>query len=248
MGTDKTWQNHYLDRFYRTRKNWINGTHQFHDLILNNLSSDSQILEIGPGPKNQTSAFLSGQYTALDGLDVDKDAMHNPFLRRIMIYDGNNWPIEDSRYHAVVADYVLEHLEIPSKTVAEAFRVLRPGGLFVFRTPNLWHYVSMVSFFTPHWFHNLIANRLRSLESDSHDPWPTYYRMNTCRNIRLLLHNAGFNEVELVLIEKEPSYGMYSRILFWFFMAYERFVNSSKLFSMFRANILGVFVKPHNLP
>lgn len=57
------------------------------------------------------------------------------------------------------------------------------------------------------------------------------------------MHDAGFKEVEVSLIEKEPSYGMYSRILFFLFIGCERWINSSKLFSMFRANILGVFEK-----
>jgi hypothetical protein len=122
--------------------------------------------------------------------------------------------------------------------------VLHPGGLLVFRTPNLWHYVSMTSYLSPHWFHKLVANRVRNLHADSHDPWPTYYRMNSRHKIRKLMCGVGFREVELVAIEPNPSYGMASRFLFFPFMGYERLVNSSKLFSMFRANILGVLAKP----
>jgi SAM-dependent methyltransferase len=244
MMHQQTWQKHYLDCFYRRRKNWINGTQQFHELIQKYLSKDKHILELGPGSRNQTSTFLCDNFASLDSLDIDKEARQNPALRFVHIYNGGGWPIADESYDAVVADYVLEHLEMPKTTVSEAFRVLRPGGLFIFRTPNLWHYVSMASFFTPHWFHKLVANRLRNLSLDSHDPYPTYYRMNRCRKIRDLMRRAGFNEVELLLIEKEPSYGMYSRILFFLFMAYERLVNFSELFSMFRANILGVFAKP----
>src|SRR5262249_10839271 len=112
----------------------------------------------------------------------------------------------------------------------------------------LWYYVSMVARFTPHWFHQLVANRLRRKSSDSHDPWPTHYRMNRGRTIRRLMGNAGFKEVELSPIEKEPSYGMYSRVLFFLFMGLERLVKISGLFSPFRGNILGVFVKPYTAP
>lgn len=244
MTAKKRWQERYLDSFYRSRKNWINGTQQFHELIQKHLSKDKHVLELGPGPKNPSSAFLCDNFASLDGLDVDEEARQNPSLRHVHIYTGGEWPIADNSYDAVVANYVLEHVEKPEKVAAEAFRVLRPGGLFIFRTPNLWHYVSMVSTFTPHWFHRLAANRLRNRGSESHDPWPTHYRMNRCRTVRSFLRNAGFDEVELLTIEKEPSYGMYSRFLFFLFMAYERLVNSSKIFSMFRANIFGVFAKP----
>ncbi len=242
---DKTWQERYLDRFYRKRKNWVNGTQQFHDLIRKHLSHEKQVLELGPGPQNKTSAFLCSTFASLDGLDVDEEAKKNPHLRYVHIYGGGDWPIKDDSYDAVVADFVLEHLANPAKTVAEAFRVLRPGGMFIFRTPNLWHYVSMISFLSPHWFHNLVANRLRNIPPGAHAPYPTYYRMNRCRTVRSLMRRAGFNEVELVMIEKNPSYGMYSRLSFFLFMGYERLVNSSELLSMFRVNILGAFTKPH---
>ncbi len=241
---NETWQERYLDRFYRKRKNWVNGTQQFHELVRKHLSQDKQVLELGPGPQNRTSAFLSSNFASVDGLDVDEEAKKNPHLRNVHIYDGGDWPIKDDSYDAVVADFVLEHLENPAKTVTEAFRVLRPGGMFILRTPNLWHYVSMVSFLSPHWFHNLVANRLRKIPPGAHDPYPTYYRMNRCRTVRSLMRRAGFNEVELVMIEKDPSYGMYSRVLFFLFMGYERLVNSSNLLSMFRVNILVVFAKP----
>lgn len=244
----KGWQEYYLDRFYRKRKNWVNGTQQFHELIRSHLTNDKSILELGPGPNNRTSVFLHENFASLDGLDVDEDAWHNPSLHRVFIYDGGNWPLADQIYDAVVADYVLEHLATPEKTASEAFRVLRPAGLFIFRTPNLWHYVSIVSRFSPHWFHKLVANRLRNQSVGSHDPYPTYYRMNRCRQIRAIMRKAGFREGELIMVEKQPSYGMYSRILFFLFMAYERLVNSSELFSMFRANIFGVFVKPRHSP
>jgi SAM-dependent methyltransferase len=245
MVTNKgDWQERYFDFFYRKRKNWISGTRQFHELIQKHLSKDKHVLELGPGPKNNTSAFLSGSFASLHGLDVCEEARDNPYLHKIFIYDGSNWPIADDSYDSVVADFVLEHLEKPRNTIAEAFRVLRPGGLFFFRTPNLWHYVSMVSWLSPNSFHNLVANRLRQMPADAHDPWPTYYRSNGRRIIRNLMRDGGFNEVELVMIEKEPSYGMYSRILFLLFMVYERVVNSSDVLSMFRANLLGAFEKP----
>jgi len=50
------------------------------------------------------------------------------------------------------------------------------------------------------------------------------------------------------MIEKEPSYGMYSRVLFFLLMSYERVVNSSNFFSPLRGNILGAFVKPSTGP
>jgi SAM-dependent methyltransferase len=243
-----TWRERYIKHYYHSRKNWIGGTTEFHQLIQKHVSKDKHVLELGPGPRNLTSEFLCRNFTSLDGLDVDEEVKQNPDLRRVYIYDGGAWPIPNESYDAVVADYVLEHLEKPQFTVAEAFRVLRPGGFFLFRTPNLIYYVCIVASLTPHWFHRLVANRLRNLPSETHDPWPTLYRMNRPRTIRRLMLRAGFKEVELNMVEKEPSYGMYSRALFFLLMSYERVVNSSKFFSPLRGNIFGAFVKPHTNP
>ena len=46
------------------------------------------------------------------------------------------------------------------------------------------------------------------------------------------------------MIEKEPSYGMASRLLFYPFLAYERTVNSTEAFAPLRANIPAVLRKP----
>jgi hypothetical protein len=46
------------------------------------------------------------------------------------------------------------------------------------------------------------------------------------------------------MIEAEPSYGAAHPLLFYPMMAYERVVNSSDLFSVFRVNILGTLRKP----
>jgi SAM-dependent methyltransferase len=245
LAQQRPWQEQYLDRFYRNRKGWVNGTAQFHELIRKYLPADKQVLELGPGTKSLTSGFLRSNYAVVDGVDVDETARQNPALRNLYICkEGSQWPIADESYDAVVSDFVLEHVASPMSTVSEAYRVLRPGGQFFFRTPNLWHYVSMVSWLSPHWFHNLVSNRLRNLPEDSLDPYPTCYRMNRCRTIKAIMRKVGFGKVELLTIEKNPSYGQSSRILFLLFMGYERVVNSAELFSTFRSNILGVFVKP----
>jgi hypothetical protein len=128
--------------------------------------------------------------------------------------------------------------------LSEVRRVLRPGGVYVFRTPNRWHYVAMTARLTPHWVHRLVANRLRGLPPDTHEPYPTFYAMNSRPALESAACEAEFAIRELRLIEKEPSYGMLARPLFFAFMAYERVVNSNPRFERFRANLLGVFEKP----
>ncbi len=239
-----SWQEAWSRRFYHSRPGWIDGTREFLELIRDLAPPGGRVLDFGCGPGNRTSEFLGGAFARADGLDVDPDARFNPHLRRVDVYHGGAWPVPPESYDAVVADYVLEHLDRPAETMRQLARALKPGGLFLFRTPNLWHYVAIFSAATPHRLHLLLANRLRRRAAGSHDPYPTRYRINTPRAVRSLCRGAELEEVELRMIEKNPSYGMASRALFLTFLFYERLVNAFPGLSRFRANILGAFRKP----
>jgi len=215
----------------------------FHDLIERHAAAAREVLELGPGPANETTKFLAGRYAAVDGLDVDPDAAANSHLRRCFVYDGGRFPLADASYDAVVADYVLEHVEDPQHLLAEIVRVLRPGGVFFFRTPNVRHFIPFIARVTPHWFHRLVANPLRDLPAGAHDPYPTRFRMNTGRRVRRLAAAAGLREVELRFVEREPAYGMAARPLFLLFMGYERVVNSTRLLEGFRINLFEAYQK-----
>jgi hypothetical protein len=84
---------------------------------------------------------------------------------------------------------------------------------------------------------------VRGLPRDAGEPYPTYYRMNTCADIRRVLTRVGFVEEELLTVEAEPSYLMFSLPSFLVGVAYERVVNRFASLSGFRACLLAVFAK-----
>ena len=59
---------------------------------------------------------------------------------------------------------------------------------YVFRTPNLYHFIPLVSRLAPHRFHQAVANRLRNLPREAPDPYRTYYRLNSRGAIRAPPH------------------------------------------------------------
>lgn len=238
-----TWQNDYRKRFYDPARGFKNGTEEFHELIAAAVPRGSEILEIGAGPSNRTSRFLA-TIGAVHGLDPDAAVKANDALASASILDGDRYPFDDERFDACVSNYCIEHIPDPRAHLAEVVRVLRPGGAYVLRTPNRWHYVSLVSSLTPHWVHHLLANRLRNLGDEDHDPYPTVYAMNTQAAVERLAARSGLTVETLRMVEKEPSYGMSLRALFVAFMAYERAVNATDRAAVLRSNIFAVLRKP----
>ena len=151
--------------------------------------------------------------------------------------------MQDESYDLVVADYVMEHVEHPRLMLREIHRVLRPGGHFVFRTPNIYHYVSIISRFTPHLFHLATANKARQMDEDANDPYPTFYRFNSRRSMRSIAKQASMREVELRMVEKQPSYLQFNSLAYRGGVAYERLVNSTNALAGMRVNIFGVLAK-----
>ncbi len=115
-------------------------------------------------------------------------------------------------------DGTTEFYDLCSGAIRSGSKILDVGagptnqaGVFVFRCPNLWNYVSLIARLTPHWFHELVANKVRGLPEDHSAPYPTFHRLNTMRRCRKVLAAAGFEIVEMRNIEKQPSYGRFSR-------------------------------------
>jgi SAM-dependent methyltransferase len=216
------------------------GTFPFYNWILVNVGSDATVLNVGAGPTPvEPSRWLRGKFRNLVGIDPDPIVHTNSDLDEAYVNNGTALPFPDKHFDAVYSDWTLEHVADPAPFLAEIHRVLQPGASFWFRTPNRLHYVSLASAMSPHWFHNLVANRARALPSDAHEPWPTHYRMNREATVRRHLHRAGFREVEIRMIEPEPCYMVFHPIPFLAGVGYERLVNRFAVMRPFREIVLG---------
>ena len=91
----------------------------------------ARILDIGGLDVNghmREEAELYGKYTALDmrsGPNVD------------VVANSHDLPFESETFDCVLCLETLEHDDYPHKTIAEIYRVLVPGGLFVVTVPGL---------------------------------------------------------------------------------------------------------------
>ena len=233
------------DRFYGPRYgDHYDGTKRFYDLVRKGCAPHMRVLNLGAGPATKNPLrILKGEVREVVGADVETTIFDNPELDRAVLIANGRLPLEDASFDLVFSDYVLEHVEHPAAFMAEVFRVLKPGGSFYFRTPNKWHYVALIAGATSHRFHTRFANAVRRSPEDAHEPWPTFYRMNTPKVLRELARHQGFSAVELEMVEMEPSYLAFSAPFFLAGLGYERLVNGFSFLEGARANIFGRFVK-----
>jgi SAM-dependent methyltransferase len=105
----------------------------------------------------------------------------------------------------VVSRSVLEHLPVPLDVFRELHRILRPGGRFVFLTPNRWDYASLAALAIPHPLHPVLVRRLT--DRKEWNTFPTFYRANTNRAIRRLARQCGFEVESIRYLNQYPDYG-----------------------------------------
>jgi SAM-dependent methyltransferase len=105
---------------------------------LQGVAPGDDVLEIGPGP-GLTTDWLRSRARRLTALEVDAGAaaalekrLHGTGVR-VVHGDGASMPFEDGSFTGVLSFTMLHHVPtaaLQDRLLAEAWRVLRPGGVF----------------------------------------------------------------------------------------------------------------------
>lgn len=216
------------------------GTLIFYDWLRRYVKRDFTVLNVGAGPTaDRKVKSLKGEVRRVIGVDIDNAILGNKNLDEAIVVEKDRLPFSDNYFDLVWADFVMEHVDDPIGFLREVNRVLKPGASFFFRTPNKFHYVSLIGRLSPYWFHELVANRARQLAPEAHKPYPTYYRLNSRKHISGFARLAGFRHIEVNFVEAEPSYLVFHPVAFRIGVTYERLVMRYDRFRGLRANIFG---------
>ncbi len=106
------------------------------------LDKEGSFLDIGCGAGLLTNDLATQGFKNLFGVDLSKGALERAGLSdqtKNVTYlhsAAEALPFEQNTFDAVAAMDLLEHVENPELVVAEASRVLKPGGKFFFHTFN----------------------------------------------------------------------------------------------------------------
>jgi len=180
------------------------------------------VLDLGAGAGIVPEMDLRALGVTVIGVDPDPRVLENPYLDVAHVARGEALPLANESVDLAVACNVLEPLPDPLGVFREVRRVLRPGGAFLAKTPNRWHYVPLIASLTPHRFHQWV-NEKRGRSSA--DTYPTLYRANSPGRIRQLARKAGFSSCEVRCYEGRPEYLRFHPLLYLAGVGYERLVN-----------------------
>ena len=139
-----------------------------------------RILDLGCRSGAVSRHFVDGNEVV--GLDVDRVALSTAArlgIETIVADVEESIPFPDECFDAVIAGELLEHVRFPENVVADAHRLLRPGGVFVGSVPNMFN----------------LHNRLAFLRGRRPDEDPTHLHMLSPDAVSALLE--PFDDVRM---------------------------------------------------
>lgn len=219
---------------------WPNDFEHFAVRARQSIKTAGRILDLGAGAGIIDALDWRAEGRRIVGIDLDPRVGRHPHLDGAALADARKLPFPDNSFDSAVSVNVLEHIPQPVEVLREVHRVLKPGGVFLVKTPNRDHYVGRMARLTPNWFHEWY-NSLRGRNPE--DTFPTNYQFNRFKDVRRVSLEAGFEKVEVDAFEGIPEYLLLSVFLFFPGLLYERWVNAKPERNRFRASIEAVLRK-----
>jgi ubiquinone/menaquinone biosynthesis C-methylase UbiE len=232
-------QERYRREYERVKKGWHESLDIYRDVIDAHVQEDTYVLDIGCGHGD----FLKDVYAQTKqtyGVDPDAEALKlNTIIQHTVVASVDALPFADNFFDVIVSAWVLEHLDHPEVAFREIYRVLKPGGVVIFLTPNAWNYNVWLIRAIPNSFHDFLTRRLYNRQE--HDTYPVRYKINSIRTIERILRPIGFRQAQFIF-NGDPSYISFNNQLFKFACLLETVLDLKPLQCM-RVHLIGVYQK-----
>ena len=187
----------------------------YEDALCRAVTPQTRWLELGcghqilPDWRLEVERELVSRAAQVAGVNPDKNAVaKHRSIRDIRIATAEALPFPANSFDLVTANMVVEHLADPAKAFREIFRVLAPGGAFLFHSPNVDSYVIVVSGWLPDPVKQMAARILDGRKGE--DVYPTHYRCNSEHAISEVAEASGF---ELASIRFIPTEAVFALVL-----------------------------------
>lgn len=206
-------QNELRERYRRQRPGWRPATETYSELVRTYLGPGDLLLDLGCG-RGGLVEQLTHPLSQVMGVDPDLTSLreHRLPLPRAQAF-SHRLPFAADTFDLIFASWLLEHLPEPDQDFKEVARVLRPGGIFIFITPNRRHPLSLF---------NHLLGRLGHVQGwlvrglygrAAADAFPTYYRANSRRDLEQLAAASNLR-LERLQTVADPTYLAFTPALF----------------------------------
>jgi 2-polyprenyl-3-methyl-5-hydroxy-6-metoxy-1,4-benzoquinol methylase len=146
-------------------------------------------------------------------------------------------PLRSESFDLITSNQVVEHVADPQGALSEIRRLLKPGGVFIFHTPNFLNYQTFIASLLPQGLKFWLASFLEGRHEK--DVFPTHYRMNTPGTIQGLAQRTGFTIREIKVIPSQPELRKLGRPVLVIELLITRVLNW-RMLRIFRSNIVAV--------
>ena len=232
-------QNRYRDRYRLIRPGWRPSGDELEAIVRGHVTRDSRVLDLGCG-RGGVAEVVWQDVRLAAGIDPDPRSLAEHRARGMPVVRGigERLPFAADSFDLVVCVWVLEHLADPLETFIEVRRVLRPGGHFVFLTPNMRNPLMLM---------NRLGRAVPALQRrlvprvygrDEADTFPVRYRANTERDIRTCAQGSGLRVHDLRIVA-DPTYLALNGLMFNASVVSERLMPKG-----WGVHLLGDLVRP----
>ena len=225
----------YRAKFKQNFPTWQESMDIYKDIIKSYVP-DKTVLAVGCGYND----FLKDAFSLASntyGVDPDAEALaKNTFIKNKLVGFAEKLPLPDESIDIITAEWVLEHIQDEYKVLKEFHRVLKPGGVVIFLTPNKWNYNAFLIRLIPNKLHPLFTKLLYNRLTE--DTYPTTYKLNSPSKIEKLFKQNGFKK-ERLIFNGDPSYISFGPITFRLAVLLEQLLD--KVFPKGKVHIIGVY-------
>ena len=230
-------QNEWRERYRAAHPGWRPATELYAALVRQQLTPKARVLDIGCG-RGGLVEQLNHPLEHIVGIDPDWLSLHEHRLGLAgAVAFSDDLPFAPNTFDVAFASWVLEHLARPFHTFQSIARVLKPGGVFVFITPNGRHPLALL---------NKMMGRLGKVQGrlvaglygrSADDTFATHYRANILHDLENLATQSGLQLTALHTIP-DPTYLAFNRPLFNLMSHFEDLLPAGR-----KIHLVGILVK-----
>lgn len=185
----------------------------YENVLKSHVTPETKWLDLGCGHhvlppwRGEEEQHLVTNCRMLVGMDYDLPSLKKHRSISLKVRGNiNRLPFPDSFFDLVTANMVVEHLADPREQFHEINRVLKPGGRFLFHTPNTLGYPTVMAKLTPEKLKHKLIYLLDGRREE--DVFETYYSANNKRQIAALAQMTGFEVAKIRMIVSDAVFAL----------------------------------------